>query len=118
MFWDADGKLCEPVKQPYESLWNEWTEVCGWFFGSEGLKEANFSRNRGLELCVKAMGLNYRYGRNEQSIIRIIDSDNLLNYLAATIDLPKVGQVEDAQKKTESVATPEPENTTPGQPED
>lgn len=83
MLWDATGKLQEPIKPAYESYWNESAEVARWFFEGE-----QPTRERALELAVKSLGINYRFGRNEQNAFRTIDREGLFLVLAATVDAP------------------------------
>lgn len=99
MVWDATGRLIEPIKPLYESYWNESKETAAWVF--DGVKPDDYGR--ALELAVRALSINYRFGRNEQNILRVIDSETLAGLLIATVD--------GMQKKSLT-------STTPGQPGD
>jgi hypothetical protein len=92
MIWDAAGRLMEPIKAAYQAYWEETAEVAQWFF-----EEAEPNRARALELAVRALSLNYRFGRNEQNILRTIDRETVFTLLAATVEASsapkKTGQV-------------------------
>jgi hypothetical protein len=92
MLWDAAGKLLEPIKPAYEAFWRETAEVATWFW--DGVEP---DRGRALELAIRALGINYRVGRAEQNVLRIVDRDSLLLVLAAAVDAPSQG---DAPKKS------------------
>jgi hypothetical protein len=96
MVWDATGKMVEPIKPAYLKYWEETAETAAWIFDAA---EPDYAR--ALELAVRALSLNYRYGRNEHNILRVIDSDNIVAVLAATVDAPN-----QPQKKTVTNAPP------------
>lgn len=109
LFWDAAGKITEPLKERYRAYWDETAEVAGWFF--EG-KSADFDKGKALGLAVRALSLNYRFGRAEQNVFKVADTLNYLTILAATVDMPKVTAIDEAEKKSASqLNTP---NSTPG----
>lgn len=90
------GKLVQSLKAAYRSYWDHSEEVAdGFLVGKE------FSIVRAHELAVEALGLNYRFGHNEQKILGIVDSENYIALLGYTIDLPHVKAVLEAQKKTD-----------------
>lgn len=96
MIWDATGKLVEPIKPAYLRFWEEQKEVLSWHAaGWESLP-----RERALALCVQALSLNYRFGRNEQNLLRIIDATNCAAILYSTVGGPDADDME--QKKTKS----------------
>lgn len=96
MVWDSTGRLIEPIKPLYQAYWEETKEVATWFF--DGVEP---DRQRALELAIRALSINYRYGRNEHNVLRAIDSESLLIVLAATVDAPS------APKKTDQVTNAE-----------
>lgn len=108
MLWNEAGLLVEPLKDRYRSYWDESAEVCSWFFDNQD----GFDKAKALTLAVRALGLNYRYGRAEQNIIRAVDTETFMTVLAATVDLPKVNEMSDAEKKSASL--PDTPSVTPG----
>lgn len=94
MLWDATGKLIEPIKPAYEACWREFEEAAKWYY--EGV---SLDLSRGLELAVKALSLNYRFGRNEQNVLQVIDREMMQTILALTVDAPTF----ESQKKTVSI---------------
>jgi len=93
------GKLVQSLKAAYRSYWDHSAEVADGFIAGK-----EFTVIRAHELAVEALGLNYRFGPNEQKILGIVDSENYIALLSYTIDLPHVNEVLDFQKKT----TPQP----------
>ena len=82
MVWDSTGRLIEPIKPAYEAYWNETNETAGWVFDGKPVEDYG----RALELAVRALSINYRYGRNEHNVLRSIDSETLSGVLVATVD--------------------------------
>lgn len=104
-----NGQLVEPIKDEYREYWNDVKEVSDWFFAD---RWQDFTKPRALILSVRAMSINYRFGLEEQTHLRIVDSESLLSVLMAAVDVPSAKTLEDAQKKTPSPL--DSENTTPG----
>jgi len=108
--WDASGQLVEPLKPAYQKYWDDSAEAAGWFYGDEQegrqFGGPTFSKARALELAVQALALNYRFGRAEQQLCRVLDSTTYLTVLAASVDVP--GVMERLQKKTPPAASSSP----------
>lgn len=117
MVFDAAGNVVEPIKRAYVSYWEESADVAEWFFTSQGFDQQHFSKARALRLAIRALGLNYRYGVNEQNVVRAIDTLNWVSVLGATVDLPKMIELTE-QKKSAVATVAEPSNTLPGPPVD
>jgi len=90
------GKLVKTLKAAYKRYWDHSEEVADGFLAGK-----EFTNIRAHELAVEALGLNYRFGHNEQKILGLVDSENYIALLSYTIDLPHVNAVSEAQKKTE-----------------
>lgn len=118
MFFDSAGNYCSEVKERYRQYWEESAESCKLFSGGETPISELITNERALYLAIRALGINYRFGNNEQRFMRLIDSGNVMLVLFASIDRNKVRMVEDAQKKTQSVSTSDALNTMPGQTDD
>ena len=99
-FWDATGRTVQPIKPAYRAFWEETADVLDWFIADELPPEA--TSHRALELCVRALSINYRFGRNEQNVMRVIDPDNAMTILGVTVDFPRFAELRTAieQKKT------------------
>lgn len=100
MKWDPTGRLIEPIKPAYESYWQETEQVVKW-----AQQRSEVPTTDALELCVRALSINYRFGKAEQNLLGIVDSENWLTLLLCTVDWPKVRAIADAlddpeQKKT------------------
>jgi hypothetical protein len=96
--WDATGRDVQPIKREYRAFWDETAEVLGWFLADE--LPATATSVRALELCVRALSINYRFGRNEQNLIGPIDPDNAMTILGITVDYPRFSEI---QKKTSAL---------------
>lgn len=123
MFWDAAGAVQEPIKERYRAYWDETAEVADWFF-VEGASD-QFDKARAFSLAVRAIGLNYRFGRAEQNLLRVVDAGTYLTVLGCTVDIIKANAVQEAQKKSSepfptTIITPgstgEAETTDPAEP--
>jgi hypothetical protein len=99
-YWDESGRDVQPIKEAYRAYWDETASVLDWFIADELPPEA--TSHRALELCVRALSINYRFGRNEQNVLRIIDPDNAMTILGITVDYPRFSELVGAvqQKKT------------------
>ena len=110
LVWDAAGNLIEPIKPAYQQIWERTAEVASWIFEGDW-KDAY--KGKALGHVVDALAINYRVGRFEQNVLRLVDIGNLFWAMAAMVDARAVDEMEEAQKKTES--SPPGVNTTPGQ---
>jgi len=91
--WDAAGNVITPIKQEYRGYWEASAEICKWFFADdddEGDKPKHVRQAEALDFAVRALGLNYRFGRSEQNLLEPIDAGNVMEILALTVDLPSV----------------------------
>jgi hypothetical protein len=95
------GKLVKKLKAAYQKFWDNSEVVADFFLAKKPLSEL-----RAHELAVEAIGLNYRFGPNEQKILGLVDSENYGGVLCYTIDLPHVQAQSDidSQKKTDPLA--------------
>ena len=107
MTWNATGQFIEPIKPEYLAYWQETAETAAWAFNDVPL-----ARERALELAVRALGINYRFGRNEQTVMRLIDRTTYELILAATVDLAGFNDTAAAQKKMNDQAAEQ--SITPG----
>lgn len=92
------GKFVRTIKAAYKQYWEESVEIADWFFSGEK-KEMPIVRLH--ELCVRAIGINYRFGENEQRLMSVVDSENWMALLGCTVDFNKVQAMGDVQKKSE-----------------
>lgn len=101
--YDAAGKFTTSIRGEYVALWEASAEI--WDALIARKEDARVSKERGLELCLQILSLNYRYGRHEQNLLHWVDSDNWGDILALAVDAPALKEYreqlgEDAQKKT------------------
>jgi hypothetical protein len=115
MVWDATGRFIEPIKPAYQSFWTEAAEFSAWYYGG-GYLSGQFPAERGVELAIRALSINYRFGRNEQNMLRVVDRDCYEMILSATVDAPNAASYVEAEKKTSGLLSTA--NTTPGSQDD
>lgn len=100
MVWGADGAIQEPVRAEYMDRWEKASEIADWLFAGTWRDEY---KGRALAYCVEmGLGINYRFGRNEQNLLRVIDVESFLVVLAALVDYHRSMRMVDAQKKRAS----------------
>jgi len=109
--WDAEGNYTERVKADYRQLWDDAGRAIEWFH--DGFKNANENAAEILDVAVRAVGINYRYGRAEQNVLGLIDSNNWATVLFCLIDAIKIATAAE-QKKTDPSGTPDGMNSSPG----
>ena len=105
MWWDAAGEFQVKLKQQYQSLWDLTEPVWDFFYGEdaeETSKEIPFVDV--LTWCLTFLGVNYRYGRMEHMVLRLIDQTLPVcgGVLKAAIDMPWYAAYEASLKKTGS----------------
>jgi hypothetical protein len=109
--YGSDGQFEESVVDEYRGLWEESAEI--WDVVIARKHGAKIERPRGLDLCLKILALNYRYGRQEQNALHWVNSENWIDLLSLAVDLPAVREYqaqtteepdEAAQKKTAELA--------------
>jgi hypothetical protein len=112
MYYEV-GVLKEPVKEAYKEFWDATAEVASWFFNDSGeFGGDSFSKQKAFDLAVQALGINYRFGHQEQRVTKAVTSENFILILSYTVDYPRQRLVHELSKKNLSPqSTP---NTTPG----
>ena len=86
--WEGET-YTERVAERYRRLWEDSAEVCEWFArGFEGIGRGHHPQI--LDFAVRALGVNYRFGRPEQNLLGVIDSANWASVLMAAVDWPAV----------------------------
>jgi hypothetical protein len=109
MVWDAAGEVQQPIKRSYERFWNDSAIIAEWAFDLDSGEKKDLPIGRMLSLAVQALSINYRFGPNEQNLLRVVDSTNFATLLMLTVDYPRFVSLL-GQKKTESTTV----NTSPG----
>jgi len=113
LYHRADRQLALEVKPGYRELWEATAEVWDLFFDPAAPKELAFERI--LYHALAFLGVNYRYGDREQSVLHLIDTGNWQDVLFAAVDGPFYA---DAQKKTpDEHSPPAAANSPPGSPD-
>lgn len=101
MYLDADGEFKIELKPEYQQLWDDTGVIWDFFYDDEPDEAAVLLYSDILRHCLDFVGLNYRYGRYEQSVLRLIDRTDAVwrGVLQAAVDWPMVVAEVDAKKK-------------------
>lgn len=113
--WDADGRFCETIKPAYRALWEDTGALADIIFEADGRirSKLEITVEKGLNWALRILGLNYRYGRHEQNLLRAVDKVNVWQVLGAAVDAPLVYEL--TAKKNDGDQAPDPVNTPPGE---
>jgi len=102
--YDSAGKLLQAVKPGYQAYWERSAAVSDFVYAN-GSVELQWA----VDTCLDLLGLNYRLGRNEQTVLGLVGSENWRDILRAAVDYPTALQVleeERLKKKAEPVNSP------------
>lgn len=113
--WDESGRFAETIKPKYLALWNDAAEICDFYFAAaeQPRKRLELPVEKALTWALRILGLNYRYGRHEQNLLRAVDKTNIFTLLGLAVDAPLVYRLLGSLKKSVP-ATPPVVNTSPG----
>jgi hypothetical protein len=89
-------------------LWELSAE--GWNHWFDREQHPTISAEILLELCLETLALNYRVGKVEQNLLRLVNSSNWSRILELLLDVPLLEEY--SQKKTDS--TPDSPSASPG----
>lgn len=81
------GRFEESIKPRYAKYWEQAAIAAEWFFGEHGFDGPTFDKSQALQMAIMALSLNYRVGPLEQFVLRLVDSSNFLEVLAAAVDV-------------------------------
>jgi hypothetical protein len=95
---DTAGRRIEKLRAEFTAHFEAFRGVAEWMYG--GMPPAALDRDPFIDLAVRAIGINYRFGWNEQEQLGLIGNDNYLTILAAAVDLPAFNATVEAQKKS------------------
>ena len=101
--YDEGGQVVERIKSTYIALWTAFERAAWLFYDADGPWPLAMQLQEAIELCVQALSLNYRFGRIEQNLLGLVDSESWFVILAAAVDEPTHRDVYEAatkQKKT------------------
>lgn len=108
-FWDDDGNFVTELRHEYRELWCQVERVARYFYEPASDEFRSMGLEEGVAICLAALALNYRVGRAEERILRLITSTNCEEVLGAIVDYRgferAVAELEAAQKKSESRAS-------------
>jgi len=115
MYHDADGKFVQEIQPAYQGIWEVTARLWDMVYGQDEAARL-MDYEEALGYCLDVLGLNYRYGKHEQAVLRLVDttSDTWERIFEAVVDVPFTQQVLAEQKKTEPPAAPATPSTPPG----
>jgi hypothetical protein len=112
MSYDENGEFQMGIKAPYGELWEKSAEAWDLIIG--GKDTMPFSEI--LDLCLGFLGVNYRYGRYEHAVLKLVDTSlsTWHELFCAAVDIPFVLEELEAQKKRDNTQAPETVSSVPG----
>ncbi len=91
------GKIESEVRQSSREHWEAFRQAAEWVIG--GMEPDKLPEDVAIDLSIRALSINYRFGWVEQNALGIIGSDNYLLALAAAVDIPALNETLAAAKK-------------------
>jgi len=115
MGYDGNGDFTMSIRPEYEPLWDRAGE-CWDIFYKDGSKSTPFAEL--LEHSLAFLGVNYRIGRYEQSVLQLVDTINWEPLLAAALDVPFMDDLFAAKEGDDANPSEadEPSSSAPGEP--
>lgn len=101
--YDAQGRFQVVRAAATDALWELSAEAWDHFFDQE--KHPTIKLETMTELVLMTLAQSYRVGRIEQTVLRLVNSTNWDDAVAALLDLPLIDEYERSQKKTAASAT-------------
>ncbi len=105
MTYDADGTFQMKLKPAYTSLWEStepvWDFLCG--VETEEGENSTMLFEDILTHCLRLLGVNYRIGRHEQTVLRLIDTstETWNRVFEAACDMPFIRKMTEEEKEAE-----------------
>ena len=100
--WNAEGEFVRFPPRDHVDLWEETGKLCEIFFsGNEGDRHYEVGAE-GVLLALRFLSVNYRIGRHEQTLLGLIDNNNLWPLLGLTVDYPAYQEAFKQKKNLES----------------
>ncbi|MBL9125834.1 MAG: hypothetical protein JNG90_19490 [Planctomycetaceae bacterium] len=109
----APGMMELSIEQQYQALWHDLLPALE-FLCSEG---GRVELEPLVSLAIRVLGVNYRFGLQEQNLLQLVDTTNWQRILEAAIDWPLVEEkIAELQKKTSEESPLPAESMPPGPP--
>lgn len=106
MFWNENGAFEMQLQAAYQGLWEKALRVGRLFYEPTAVDFGTIDLEEALALCVEFLGVNYRFGRDEQRALRLVTTANWEKILGAVVDKPRIEAILADQKKTQDSPTP------------
>jgi hypothetical protein len=95
--FDTNGRAYS-VRTGDERLWQLAEVVWDHYIDTEA--DSSVGLDDLLEFCIGTLSMNYRFGKPEQHILRLIKASNWQAVADAALDIPLLKEAAEAQKKT------------------
>jgi len=109
-----DGEIVREALPKFAELSNKAERVWKWFAKTHNISEEDvepLTDVEGYEIVTTALGTNYRIGKKEISVLKIITTHNGVHVLQALIDVPTLIElsdgVSDVSKKKDLIVGPD-----------
>lgn len=119
MYRGPDKQFVVELQPAYQEIWDATAAAWDLIYPdtADGKEPEGMFFEDILDLCIRFIRLNYRYGQSEQAVLRLVDKTRATweETFAAAVDIPFVTQkVLELQKKSESQEQPVTPSTSPG----
>jgi hypothetical protein len=95
---DTAGRRIEKLRAEFQSHFEALRPAAEWLYGD--MDPQKLDRDAFIDLAIRALGINYRFGWNEQEQLGLVGTENYLLILAAAVDVPAFKATTEAQKKS------------------
>lgn len=117
MYFDDCGQFTVALCRDYQALWEIAGQVWDFLVPTDAeAAEQTLSFETILGWCLAILGANYRYGRAEHALLRLVNTgrETWEAIFNAAADMPFIAETVGAAKKNESPAPPAGASTPPG----
>lgn len=110
-----EERMAMQIERRYEAIWNDMAPALELLCGEGGEVEVEPF----VKLAIRVLGVNYRYGLQEQNVLQLVSSTSWQAILEAAIDWPLVEtKIAELEKKRGPAAPSPAASTPPGPPAD
>jgi hypothetical protein len=88
MFYDEHGIFTTRLREEYAAIWEKTERAARLFYDAKSVEFGAIGLESALDIGLTALALNYRVGKPEQRILRLLTTTNWEEALGAMVDWP------------------------------
>jgi len=116
MTYDEDGEFTMSLCEEYAELWEATGKVWdGVYEPAADEEKRGLLYEECLAYCLRFLAINYRIGRYEQMVLRLLTTENCIEVLQSAVDFPQFMQMVEAESKKNAPTVAGTTNTEPGE---